>query len=365
MHFLLTECNGFRQFCVSGGFENDLAAVTGTVIAMYDGDLAGCWASGGLQGSCPVGYTPISLAAGYTPVTGFSDSFPCTDCWNSGAPFGANRVFTPAHCNGSDGSLTITIIGGFPPFTSYIKRISDGAIIDTFGPSFQRIHNFCCYPANSLYKLVVQDSNLGFGPDGAQFSYSPLTFTNTPEIIQVSILKTDATCSGGGTIDLTILNGTAPFTFTWIGPNGFISTSQFINNLAQGKYYLTQIVDANGCVTYPVQTYWDYNQSITATALVDISFDNANCNSCYSLSFCDGSRNPVIIQNPSITGPLGINPSSYIGRCFKATVQPPGSPSIDGCFCFGFSDCINPVSGYSVSVDTLFNNCHDKTEPLV
>lgn len=49
-----------------------------------------------------------------------------------------------------------------------------------------------------------------------------------------------------GSIDLTIMGGTAPYIVAWTGPNGFTASTEDISGLAQGDYQVT-ISDANGC----------------------------------------------------------------------------------------------------------------------
>ncbi|HET6226911.1 MAG TPA: T9SS type A sorting domain-containing protein [Bacteroidia bacterium] len=44
--------------------------------------------------------------------------------------------------------------------------------------------------------------------------------------------------SDGG-IDLTVSGGVAPYTYSWVGPNGSLGTSEDINNLPEGNYTVT------------------------------------------------------------------------------------------------------------------------------
>ena len=47
-------------------------------------------------------------------------------------------------------------------------------------------------------------------------------------------------------INATIGGGVLPYTYAWIGPNGFTSSQEDISNLKSGIYYLS-VVDDNGC----------------------------------------------------------------------------------------------------------------------
>ncbi|RLD63386.1 MAG: hypothetical protein DRJ01_03895, partial [Bacteroidetes bacterium] len=58
---------------------------------------------------------------------------------------------------------------------------------------------------------------------------------------------TDVSCNGNydGTINLDV-SGTTPISYEWTGPDLYSSTSQNINTLQAGKYYITA-TDYNGC----------------------------------------------------------------------------------------------------------------------
>jgi hypothetical protein len=64
----------------------------------------------------------------------------------------------------------------------------------------------------------------------------------------------DVSCNGfsDGLIMLDVFGTAFPFTFSWIGPNGFTATSQDIFNLVAGTYIVT-VTDANGNST--AETY--------------------------------------------------------------------------------------------------------------
>jgi hypothetical protein len=68
--------------------------------------------------------------------------------------------------------------------------------------------------------------------------------------LSITSVITNETCPGGnnGGIDLTVINGTAPFTYVWTGPNSFTATSQDITGLVSGTYSVT-VTDANNLTT--------------------------------------------------------------------------------------------------------------------
>ncbi len=65
-----------------------------------------------------------------------------------------------------------------------------------------------------------------------------------PILSETHILPTS--CLGAnGSIDLTV-TGTGPYTYSWIGPNGYTANTQDLSNLNGGYYYVT-VTDGNTC----------------------------------------------------------------------------------------------------------------------
>jgi gliding motility-associated-like protein len=68
-----------------------------------------------------------------------------------------------------------------------------------------------------------------------------------PNTMELSPAATNSICTANnGAIQLTVTNGTAPFTYSWTGPNQFASTDKDISNLAPGIYQVVA-TDFNGC----------------------------------------------------------------------------------------------------------------------
>ncbi|MFV8328456.1 gliding motility-associated C-terminal domain-containing protein [Flavobacterium sp. ZS1P14] len=58
---------------------------------------------------------------------------------------------------------------------------------------------------------------------------------------------TNSSCgTANGKIDLTPFGGTAPYTYSWTGPDGFTAITEDLTNIVAGTYEVT-ITDANGC----------------------------------------------------------------------------------------------------------------------
>lgn len=83
--------------------------------------------------------------------------------------------------------------------------------------------------------------------------------TATADITNVSCNATD-----DGAIDLSVSGGTAPYTFAWVGANGFSATTEDLSNLEPGAYEVL-ITDAQLC---------SFTTEITViqTTLIDLDF---------------------------------------------------------------------------------------------
>ncbi|CAF0787684.1 unnamed protein product [Rotaria sordida] len=140
-------------------------------------------------------------------------------------------------CNGAcNGSINATIGGGTTPYT-----------ISWTGPNnfvavTEDIANLCA----GTYNLNVTDAN-------GCTTTSTVTLTQ-PEVLSATAIAaltdggTNISCNGtcDGTIDMTVTGGVAPYTISWTGPGGFVSSSQDISSLCVGTYVAT-VTDANGC----------------------------------------------------------------------------------------------------------------------
>lgn len=142
-------------------------------------------------------------------------------------------------CAGSnDGSIDASIAGGSPSY-NFTWTGPTGTISST-----EDISGL----AAGDYTFTVVDTN-------GCVLVSTVTLM-APEPVSISLLAatqpsgTNISCNGinDGSINPTIAGGTAPYTLTWTGPNGFTASTEQINGLYAGAYCL-QIEDANGCAT--------------------------------------------------------------------------------------------------------------------
>ncbi len=123
----------------------------------------------------------------------------------------------------------------------------DGTHVDASNPSVYR---------NNLTGGITTSTQFGLG-----FVCAPFT---------VSEFITNVTCFGGsnGEINLTVSDGTAPYSFVWTNSE----TTEDISGLTAGGYGVT-VTDANGCITNGLY-------SVTQPAAISISesVTNVTCN---------------------------------------------------------------------------------------
>jgi gliding motility-associated-like protein len=176
----------------------------------------------------------VDLAAGTYSVV-VIDSLSCVSTADieilSPEPIAANFDVVNNLCStDTAGSITVTLIGGTNPFT--FQWISSNG----FTSDQQNINNL----APGFYELLVTDS-LGCS---AQFD---TTISSSPELtVDFTVMQPNCFGAQNGTIASLVSGGTPNYTYTWSGPNGFSSDSDFIENLEAGTYFLT-LLDSNLC----------------------------------------------------------------------------------------------------------------------
>lgn len=146
------------------------------------------------------------------------------------APFtypGGAHVSCPGN---SDGSIEVTVTGGTPTY-QYHWQDGLGNIFTTEDPSGL---------AAGTYHLIVGDGH-------GCFTDTTITLV-APVPMAASATVQSAICHGdsNGSIDLSVVNGVAPFTYQWSGPDGFTASTADLSQLAAGVYTVT-ITDANNC----------------------------------------------------------------------------------------------------------------------
>ena len=153
------------------------------------------------------------------------------------------ETHTDASCGENNGSIDLTVSGGIAPFT-FVWSNGAGNIEDLTDL------------APGTYEVTVTDGT------GCSANLS-IEILGTGAL-QVDISATMVSCYNGndGSINVTMVNGLAPFTYDWTGG---IGNTPNPTNLTAGSYNVT-ITDANGC---SVSTGANVNQPQELTLTID------------------------------------------------------------------------------------------------
>lgn len=125
----------------------------------------------------------------------------------------------------ASGEVEVTVSGGAEPYTF---NIGDGPVASGL---------FTGLEAGEYTVLVMDDA-------GCEDN----VFVNIDEPSELDALysTTDEILGSDGSINITVIGGTASFSYDWDGPGGFTSSDQDVSGLVTGTYEVT-ITDGNGC----------------------------------------------------------------------------------------------------------------------
>ncbi|TVR38758.1 MAG: hypothetical protein EA392_08710, partial [Cryomorphaceae bacterium] len=175
-----------------------------------------------------------------------------------------------------DGSIELNITGGTAPY----EVLWSGP--DGFSATDTQLNGL----SEGTYVVVVADS-LGCTEE-ASFT---LETGPGPE---VSAVVTNANCAtdDDGSIETEVTGGTPPYTYSWTGPDGFVSDQADLFGLSSGLYELT-LTDSAGCVT-------EVSYTINNPSPIEISGTVTDI-------LCAGENNGAInIEITGDTGPITI-----------------------------------------------------------
>jgi streptogramin lyase len=150
------------------------------------------------------------------------------------------KIITDVSCfGGSDGSVDITATGGTPPYT-----------YSWTGPGyFYSTSEDLSGLEAGTYEVTVTDSTGGsYGYGGGDGCSSSMTVViGQPDAIVIDKIITDVSCFGGsdGSVDITVSEGTPPYTYAWSGPGYFSATTEDLSDLEAGTYEVT-VTDSSG-----------------------------------------------------------------------------------------------------------------------
>ncbi|RAV99575.1 T9SS type B sorting domain-containing protein [Pseudochryseolinea flava] len=174
--------------------------------------------------------------------------------------FGTPTI-TDASCAGlSDGSIQITATGGTGAIT---YTIIPGGTSNTTG-------NFTGLAAGT-YTISADDAGGCPAVVSANINVGAPT---PPTIAGTTTDNTSCLAPFTGTIDITVTGGVGVLSYSWTGPNGFVSTSEDLTALQNGSYEVTVTDSGTGCeatATFAV------GLNAAGVTIASTSTDNTKC----------------------------------------------------------------------------------------
>ncbi len=219
---------------------------------------------------------PTGLAAGdYTVIITDANGCSSSDTYTIDGPteITLEANVTDVTCFGSsNGSIEMLVAGGTDPYT---YNWSNGA-------NTKNINNL----AGGVYVVTITDNNL------CELIQS-FSVEESTEVLSIIGVKTDPTCEGStdGNIDLTILGGISPYSFSWSNT----ATTEDLTDIGAGTYTAT-VTDANGCTDIisltlndPIlNTFFDAPKTICQAISFDLMANNEGPGSTYNWYFWNG-----------------------------------------------------------------------------
>ncbi len=144
---------------------------------------------------------------------------------------------TDIACHGElSGSIDATVTGGAAPYT-YDWRGPDSTMYST-----QDITGLSA----GDYELIVIDANQCVNTLSISISQPDSALAVNFTLVDHNGYNTSCSDASDGAINLEVIGGTAGYTYSWTGPDGFTSLVDSLSGLAAGTYVLSA-TDANGC----------------------------------------------------------------------------------------------------------------------
>ncbi|MFT4847350.1 MAG: gliding motility-associated-like protein, partial [Sediminicola sp.] len=182
--------------------------------------------------------------------------------------------------NTCDGSINLSFTGGAAPID----------VVWTGPPGFSATTEDLADLCPGTYTVTTTDAN------GCVQSASVTLTSPTP--ITINLESTvfgggfEISCFGAntGSVIASILGGENGLTFSWTGPNGFVSANQDLQDLIAGIYNLV-VTDGNGCFATLSITLTEPAEALFGTATAS-SFPSGDNISCTGLN--DGSISTIV-----------------------------------------------------------------------
>lgn len=251
-----------------------------------------------------------------------------------------NATLTNNACGGAlTGAIDLSVSGGTGP---YIYSWSNGA-------STQDLSGL----ATGSYMVTAEDNN-----GCTKFDTYSIT---EPLSISASAIGTDPICNGAasGNVNLTVSNGTAPYTYSW--SNG--GTTEDINALIAGLYTVL-ITDANGCTASAFATLTDpaainavgisSNPICPGTTGGSINISVSNGTAPYAFNWSNGSTTEDLTNVSAGAYSVLIIDANACNASFNFTITDPAAQIVNGTVT-DVSSCSGAADG-AISITSVTNS---------
>ena len=198
------------------------------------------------------------------------------------------------NCNGTcDGTADVVVSGNTGTLTYAWSN----------GDATSTISNLCA----GTFVVTVTDASGCSSIDSVIITDIPTMVLTIDSVFQTTCLNTN-----DGQIDITVVGGVTPYTYSWTGPGGFTSNSQNISFLTTGQY-IVEVTSPNGCTVTDTAV-------VTSSSSLSVSLaDQVDCSGADSVTLTPvviGTTDPITYQWYNLSG-------SVIGNDSNLTVVMP------------------------------------------
>ncbi len=320
----LSNCCSGMSFCAADVSHSGCAGEnTGSIVMDPSGGLSPyeyTWS----HDSSLMGNTANNLGAGLYMVT-IVDANGCESICDytiteTGADIIENIIINNASCGLADGSIEIIASSpGTGSGTCDLQYSFDGGL--SFGDD-----NTLNTLTSGNYDLVVSCG---------QCSESATVLVGSTSGVHIMSINPYCIMDGSISIDVNITMGTPPFSFSWLGPDGFSSSEEDLMGVPPGEYFLN-VQDANGC------------EASASTSLYTPSIDDVEVEG-FTCAGNDGEIN-IIADYPSTgSGSCDLAYSINGGADYQAS--PTFKNLNPGTFNISVRGCENCVAETEITVD--------------
>ncbi|MBL0018291.1 MAG: SprB repeat-containing protein [Bacteroidetes bacterium] len=170
----------------------------------------------------------------------------------------------------NNNNITLTAVSGIiPPGTFVVNSSSPGNAAGTFcfTPNLSHVGNTYTVSVNAVDNACPSPAS------------GVMTFNITVPIpcnMTATGSGTPASCgASNGSATVSVLNGTAPITYSWTGPSGYTSFNQSNSGLVAGTYNVL-VVDGNSCVANATVVVGTAGSAVVATGATTPASCNLN-----------------------------------------------------------------------------------------